>query len=208
MSTMDTAASDVPLASAGSPKATWRSVLARSLYTAIAHGLVTVGLMWLCLIITRPVSSFGEAIVHGTDSQLYAAVLFLFGGVLAATLAYNVIRRFYGLSAEFLWPDLRLLVSRTLEPTTRVASLISVLLLVFFLVQITTSVHYWHAVYPIAMLRFCLAGILLSAWAWTWYLCANAGRVVCGVYAAQMVVIWIQIYAILLYPPWAFTLVL
>lgn len=202
LSTMDASESNVPHASAGSPQASWRGVLSCSVYTAIAHGLVCAGLMHVCLFITKPAPGSSDAIVHGTDNQLYAAAFFLFVGVLVAALAYNVIRKLYGLSAKFLWPDLRLLVSRAMEPTTRVASLITVLLLVFFLVQITTDAHYWHADYPNAMLRFCLAGILLSAWAWTWYLCARAGWVVCGVYAAQMVVIWIQIYAILQFPPW------
>jgi len=108
MSTMDTAASDVPHASAGSPKATWRSVFSCSVYTAIAHGLVTAGLMHVCLFITKPAPGSSDAIVHGTDNQLYAAAIFLFVGVLVAALAYNVIRKLYGLSAEFLWPDLRL----------------------------------------------------------------------------------------------------
>jgi len=64
--------------------------------------------MHVCLFITKPAPGSSDAIVHGTDNQLYAAAIFLFVGVLVAALAYNVIRKLYGLSAEFLWPDLRL----------------------------------------------------------------------------------------------------
>jgi hypothetical protein len=192
MSTMDTAASDVPHANDGSLRASWRSVLARSLYTAIAHGVVTAGLMWLCLVVAKFASERSGAVIFRAENQLFDAVLFIFIGILVAAFGYNTVRKLYGLPARFLWPDLRLLLTRVFDPATRVASLITLLVLVFFLVQNTTGVPVRPATCQNSILFYCSAGILLTAWAWMWYLCANEGRVVCGVYAVQVAVIWFR----------------
>jgi len=148
--------------------------------------------MYSCLKVAVFSSERSGGVIFRAENKLFDAVLFIFIGILVAAIGYNIVRKLYGLPAKFLWPDHRLLLTRVFDPATRIASLITLLVVVFYLVQITTGVPVKHAWHQNSILFYCSAGILLSAWAWMWYLCANEGRVVCGVYAVQVVVIWFQ----------------